>query len=138
MASAAMKSDKVAPGFDDGADEKGLHRRTAFWPPKSDSAFPFSGIKSAGGNVKDVATVPGSYLTPSGGHRGRAQRPPDGPDGLGRTTRDDSRRRKGVKVTGRFRVNKSTAGLSALSIYTTVMTQFKLSSLLVDHTTKGR
>ena len=27
----------------------------------------FPGIKSAGGNVKDVSTVPGSYLTPSGG-----------------------------------------------------------------------
>ena len=27
----------------------------------------FPGIKSAGGNVKDVPTVPGSYFTPSGG-----------------------------------------------------------------------
>ena len=27
----------------------------------------FPGINSAGGNVKDVPTVPGSYFTPSGG-----------------------------------------------------------------------
>ena len=30
VASAAMKSDKLAPWFYDGADEKGRHRRTAF------------------------------------------------------------------------------------------------------------
>ena len=32
----------------------------------------FPGIKSAGGNVKDVPTVPESYFTPSGGARGTA------------------------------------------------------------------
>ena len=59
----------------------------------------FPGIKSAGGNVKDVPTVPGSYLTPSGGTG----------DGLGgrRTVptasgarRDDPRGGKGVKRLG--------------------------------------
>ena len=59
----------------------------------------FPGIKSAGGNVKDVPTVPGSYLTPSGGTG----------DGLGgrRTVptasgarRASSRGGKGVKVRG--------------------------------------
>ena len=57
----------------------------------------FPGIKSAGGNVKEVPTVPGSYLTPSGGTG----------DGLGgrRTVptasgarRDDPRHGKRVKM----------------------------------------
>ena len=42
VASAAMSSDKVALGFDDGADEKGRHRRTAFWRGKSVTVAFFS------------------------------------------------------------------------------------------------
>ena len=99
VASAAMSSDKLAPWFYDGADEKGRIARTAFWQGKTKSvtvAF-FTVIKSAGENVKDVPTVPGSYLTPSGGTG----------DGLGgrRTLptasgarRDDPRGRKRVKA----------------------------------------
>ena len=96
VASAAMKSDKLAPWFYDGADEKGRHRRTAFWRPRRVDSCLFPGIKSAGGNVKGLQTVPGSHLTPSGGTG----------DGLGgrRTVptasgarRASSRRGKGVK-----------------------------------------
>ena len=86
----------MALGFADGADEKGRIARTAFWRPRRARALAFPGIKSAGGNVKDVPTVPGSYLTPSRGTK----------DGLGarRTVptasgarRDDPRGWKGVK-----------------------------------------
>ena len=42
VASAAMKSDKLAPRFYDGADEKGRHRRTAFWRGKSVTVAFFS------------------------------------------------------------------------------------------------
>ena len=96
VASAAMSSDNVALGFADGADEKGRIARTAFCG-RDAPGLAFPGIKSAGGNVKDVPTVPGSYLTPSGGTG----------DGLGgrRTVptasgarRDDPRRRKRVKA----------------------------------------
>ena len=70
VASAAMTSDKVALGFDDGADDMRRHRRTTFWMEKAQ--LPFSVIKStAGGNCEaGSAGVPapeGSYLTPSGG-----------------------------------------------------------------------
>ena len=56
----------VLPWFYDGADEKGRHRRTAFWR-RDAPGLAFPGIKSAGGNVKGLQTVPGSHLTPSGG-----------------------------------------------------------------------
>ena len=42
VASAAMKSDKVALAFDDGADEKGRIARTAFWQGKSVTVAFFS------------------------------------------------------------------------------------------------
>jgi len=53
VASAAMKSDKVAQAFDDGADEKGPHRRDrVLWQGKSATvAFRFSVYSEIEGEV---------------------------------------------------------------------------------------
>ena len=46
--------------------ERAPSERTAFWRARRAPGLAFPGIRPAGGNVKDVPTVPGSYLTPSG------------------------------------------------------------------------
>ena len=55
----------------------------------------FPGIKSAGGNVKGCQTVPGSYLTPSGGTGDGLGGRRTVPTASGRATRNP-RRGKGV------------------------------------------
>ena len=57
----------------------------------------FPGIKSAGGNVKGCQTVPGSYLTPSGGTGDGLGGRRTVPTASGRATRNP-RGRKGVKT----------------------------------------
>ena len=86
VASAAMKSDKLAPWFYDGADEKGRHRRTAFWRGKSVTVAFFSD-KVRWWECEGASDGPGEPSYALWGHGGRPRRPPDGPDGLGRATR---------------------------------------------------
>ena len=86
VASAAMSSDNVALAFDDGADDTGRIAKTAFWLGKSVTVAFFSD-KVRWWECEGPSYGAGELSYALWGHRGRARRPPDGPDGLGRATR---------------------------------------------------
>ena len=86
VASAAMSSDNVALALGDGADDTGPHRKTAFWLGKSVTVAFFSD-KVRWWECEGASDGAGELFYALWGHGGRARRPPDGPDGLGRATR---------------------------------------------------
>ena len=86
VASAAMKSDKIALWFYDGADDKGRHRRTAFRRGKSVTVAFFSD-KVRWRECEGCSYEAWELSYALWGHGGRARWLPDGPVGLGRATR---------------------------------------------------
>ena len=82
VVSAAMKSDKVALGLDDGADEKGRHRRTAFWRPRRAGTC-LSEHQVRWWERKWGSDGPGEPPHALWDPRGRATRLVDGSDGIG-------------------------------------------------------